>query len=73
MAIPSPPDKEGQLAKLYARLSIKTGSDEAAMIADMFDDALQMCLDYTHGKLTTPVLIQAKRFAVVMYNQQANE
>ena len=73
MAIPSPPDKAGQLAKLYTRLSLKPDSSDAAVVSDMFDDAIQMCLDYTRGKESTPVLIQAKKLAIIMYNEQGTE
>jgi hypothetical protein len=74
MSTPSPPDTAGQLAKLYARLGITADSDDAAVVSDMLDDAIQICLDYTgRTDLTTPILIQAKRLAIVMYNQQANE
>ena len=73
MPAPSPPDKAGQLAKLYARLGINDDSSDATVVSDMFDDAIQMCLDYTKSALSDPILIQAKRLAIVMYNQQANE
>lgn len=74
MPTPSPPDKAGQLTKLYARLGVTTDSDDAVVVSDMFDDAIQMCLDYTNcTDFTTPILIQAKRLAIVMYNQQADE
>ncbi|MBO2713214.1 hypothetical protein DA799_14090 [Lactiplantibacillus plantarum] len=73
MAIQSPPDKAGQLANLYTRLSLKTDSSDAAVVSDMFDDAIQMCLDYTRGKLSMPVLIQAKKLAIIMYNEQGTE
>lgn len=74
MPTPSPPDKAGQLTKLYARLGLTTDSDDAAVVSDMLDDAIQICLDYTgRTDLTTPILIQAKRLAIVMYNQQADE
>lgn len=71
MSKPSPPDKAGQLKKLLARLDVE--ADETAAVSDMFDDAIQMCLDYTQSELTTAVLIQAKRLAIVMYNQQGDE
>lgn len=74
MSTPSPPDKVGQLTKLYSRLGIDANSDDTVVVSDMFDDAIQMCLDYTnHIDITTPILVQAKRLAIVMYNQQANE
>ncbi len=73
MATPSPPSKAEQLTKLYARLDLKPDSSDAAVIADMFDDAIQMCLDYTRGNLSKPVLIQAKRLAIIMYNEQGTE
>ncbi|KRM06970.1 hypothetical protein FC89_GL000279 [Liquorilactobacillus ghanensis DSM 18630] len=74
MPTPSPPDKAGQLTKLYARLGVAADSNDAAVVSDMFDDAIQMCLDYTgRANLTAPILIQAKRLAIVMYNQQADE
>lgn len=73
MSTPSPPDKVGQLAKLYSRLCIDASSEDATIVSDMFDDAIQMCLDYTKSALSDPILIQAKRLAIVMYNQQANE
>lgn len=73
MSTPSPPDKTGQLTKLYARLGINADSSDATVVSDMFDDAIQMCLDYTKSALSDPIMIQAKRLAIVMYNQQANE
>ncbi|AVK60534.1 hypothetical protein C5Z25_01560 [Lactobacillus sp. CBA3605] len=73
MAKLSPPDKVGQLAKLYTRLDITADSGEALKVSDMFDDAIQMCLDYTQSKLTNPILIQAKKLAIVMYNGQGTE
>lgn len=73
MSTPSPPDKAGQLIKLYARLGMEAGSSDTTVVSDMFDDAIQMCLDYTKSALSDPILIQAKRLAIVMYNQQANE
>ncbi|MCT3329628.1 phage head-tail connector protein [Lactiplantibacillus pentosus] len=73
MANPSPPDKAEQLIKLYARLGVKKDTPDAAMIDDIFDDAIQTCLDYTRSKLSTPILIQAKRLAIIMYNEQGTE
>lgn len=73
MPAPSPPDKAGQLTKLYARLGVTADSSDATVVSDMFDDAIQMCLDYTKSALSDPILIQAKRLAIVMYNQQADE
>lgn len=73
MSIPSPPDKDGQLKKLMTRLRVETSSSDGQIVADLFDDAIQMCLDYTQSKLTDAILIQAKRLAIVMYNQQGDE
>ena len=63
--------KQTQLDKLYKRLDVKS-SDE--VLADCFDDAIQLCLDYTgRDRLTMPVAISAKRLAIVMYNQLDDE
>lgn len=63
--------KQIQLDKLYKRIDVEP-SDE--VLADCFDDAIQLCLDYTgRDRLTMPVAISAKRLAIVMYNQLDDE
>ncbi|MDN7040026.1 phage head-tail connector protein [Lactiplantibacillus plantarum] len=73
MAKPSPQDKAGQLTRLYTRLGVEKDTPDAAVVDDIFDDAVQTCLDYTRSSLSTPILIQAKRLAIIMYNEQGTE
>ena len=73
MTTPSPPDKAEQLAKLYARLNMDKDSPDAAVVDDMFDDAIQICLDYTGSALSQSVLVQAKKLAIIMFNEQGVE
>lgn len=63
---------EKQLAAFKRRVGAVSAEDD--LLADIFTDAVQAVLDYTHRTKAEPaLLIAAKRYAIVLYNQQGDE
>jgi hypothetical protein len=67
-------DKAAQVAAVKRRVG--ADSVEDTLLADLYDEALQAVMDYTGRselQLTRSLMIAARRYAVVLYNQQGDE